>query len=573
MSGWYSDLLLTKNNFRDVVANFDAIIADVMDPRYISSVKILKNYGQFASAQPSTKEIIVDEDYFSGVHKALSGYSWNEKLKIVTGTILHEVAHLRWSHGDGLGMLIPEKHKNNKFANIVANIVEDRYVEERLEDEFSYTKEFISDKNECLFNDDAIEGYRNSFNGKKPTNEYEAELFIDFFLTWKRRDYPVKLVSDFEKDVYNTLQSVTYEHSSEQRKNIVGKILDMLPFIEEKNKEKEKKENLAYAVKVYSSGSDTKLKVDDVIQENDTKSFLTFQTLTNGPSLNLIKIENFDQIKHIENCKGAIRSVKGVPQYSGKKITNLSHYNQGNIFGVQTLDGHNVGKGKHEVIVLVDFSGSMGSMVPRLEGGYGSKLDFALSCVGGLYNALIDSGVHIGCYAHTTRMGGSLPLEKPLGSVSKPGPMILTISSFAKPLTKKQMHDRLTVLRERSSDIANGNADATAIIATSSLFTKKPNDKILIVISDGLPAEMHPNLDASLGFAAKINYSGNQHEKIVDYTKNVVDLVRLQRGIKIHSLSIDRKAVDANNIIYGKQFNSFVLDKQQFVNKIIESLN
>jgi len=567
MSGWYSNLLLTKNNFRDVVGNFDAIIADVMDPKYISSVKTLKNYKQFASAQPSTKEIIVDEDYFNGLHEALSDYTWNEKLKIVTGTILHEVAHLRWSHGDGLGVLIPEKHKNNKFANIVANIVEDRFVEERLEDEFSYTKEFISDKNECLFNDEAIESYRKSFNGKKPTNENETELFIDFFLTWKRRDYPVNLISDFEKEVYSILQSVTYGHSFEQRKNIVGKILDLLPFIEEKDKKQNKKENLIHAIKVYSSNSDVKLKVDDVFQEDETKAFLTFQTLTNNPSLNLIHIEDFKQISHIENCKGAIRSVKGTPQYSGKKITNLSHYNQGNIFGVQTLDGHNVGKGKHEVIILLDFSGSM---ISRLEGGYGSKLDFALSCVGGLYNALIDSGVQVGCYAHTTRMSGSLPLEKEHWSVLRPGPMILTLSSFANPLTKKVMHGRLTALKERSSDIANGNADATAIIATSSMFTKKPNDKILIVISDGLPAEMHPNLDASLGFKVKAESYGNA--KIIEYTKNVVNLVRL-RGIKIHSLSIDRKAVEANNVIYGKQFNSFVLDKQQFVQKIIESLN
>lgn len=570
MSGWYSNLHLTKNNFREVVGNFDAIIADVMDPKYISSVKTLKNYGQLASAQPSTKEIIVDEDYFNGLHEVLSNYYWNERLKIVTGTILHEVAHLRWSDGNGVSALVPEKHKYNKFANVVANIVEDCFVEERLEDEFEYTKEFISDKNECLFNDEVVEKHRKSFDGKKPTNEHETEKFIDFFMTWKRRDYPVNLVSEFEKNAYNILQSVKYEHSSEQRKNIVGKILDLLPFIEEKNKEQSKKENLAQAIKVYSSASDPKLKIDDIIQESETKTFLTFQTLTNNPSLNLIKVEEFNQIRHIENCKGAVRSVKGTPQYSGKKITNLSHYNQGNIFGVQTLDGHNVGKGKHEVIILVDFSGSM---VSRLEGGFGSKLDFALSCVGGLYNALIDSGVHVGCYAHTTRMDGSLPLEKEVGSILRPGPMILTLSSFTKPLTKKQMHDRLSALKERSSYIANGNADATAIIATSGLFTKKPNDKIMIVISDGLPAEMLPNLDASLGFAVKTDYSANQYGKIVYYTRDVVNLVRMQRGVKIHSLSIDRKAVDANNVIYGQQFNSFVLDKQQFVNKIIESLN
>lgn len=563
MSGWYSTLPVTKGNFKEVVRNFKSIIQDVLDPKHVRSVKTVKDYGQFASANISTKEIIVDEDYFYGEHEVLQPFTWNERLVIVTGTILHEVAHLRWSDKDGMEKIIPARHKRNKNASIVANIFEDIFVEDRLQDMFSYTKEFLSLKNQCLFPDSLIEDCRRHYDGKQPETEDETEKFLDLFVTWKRKEYPVTTVSLFERKIYDLLQSVKMKHRVEERSELVGQVLDLLPFFEEEKKEDTPKQVVAKGLEVYNA-IDTKvaLKVEEIVQSPTNKNaFLTFQNVTNSPSSLLTEIEDFREVSYIQDCKSAVRSVKGPLTYTGKKITNIAHYNQGNIFGVQTFEGNNSGKGKPEVVILVDFSGSM---LVGIEGQpKTTKMSFALSCLGGLYNAFLDSGVPVACYGHSTTINKGLPTN--VTGLQRPNPTIFTLSSFSKPLTKSGFHSKISAVLERALAIANGNADATAIIAMSRQFSRKVGDKILIVISDGLPAEVFPELDTSMGF--KVG-----DKDILTYTKKVVDLVRGD-GISVHSLSIDSKALTANNFIYGNDNNCLVLNKKQFVQQVIKSLN
>lgn len=560
MSQWYKNLTINKQNFREIVLNFNSIIGDVLNPKFIRSVNAVKGYDQIANCSPLTKEIFINEDYFYGEHPIVNSFTYDERLMIVTGTILHEVSHLRWSDKNGLEALIPERHRNNKFAEPIANICEDVYIETRLEDMFPYTKSFLSIKNRCFFDDYFIEDSRKNFNGFQPLNEVEADNFLDFFMTWKRRDSPVTFISDFERGVYTIFNSILFEHEAKNRSVVVGKILDLLPFVEVKNKDKKDVKSLKQSsVEVYSSNvKRTFLKIEEIVQVKGCNTVVVFKDLAEEPR-NLIEIEDFSQITLIENCKSAVRFVKGSPRYSGKRITNLIHYNQGNIFGIQSLEGKNFGVGKPEVIVLVDFSGSMLYSIEEKKNT--TKLNFALSCLGGLYNALVDSNIPVACYGHTT----SHITERAVSSLVEISPTIFTLSSFAKPLTKGMFHAKLSAVVEKASTINNSNADATAIITMADLFTKSQGDKILIVISDGLPAAVSMNYDALKGYDTK-------ESDIKKHTKKVVELVR-GRGVKVHSLSIDKTAVKANDFIYGYDFNSFVLDKQQFVEKIIKSLN
>ena len=563
---WYNGLNVNNKNFREIVRRFDAIIHDVLNPAYINSVRVVKNYEHLAAAQPLSKTIFIDEDYFNGDHEILKPFTWSERLVIVTATILHEIAHLRWSKfDDPREALVPDRHKKNKFALIVANILEDSFVEQALEDMFSYTIKFISPKNACLFSDYFIQDCRNKFDGKKPETEEDADKFISLFSTWKRRDYVHDIVSDFEDTVFKLLKSVKFAQSTSQRKEIVGKILDLLPFVQEKEQHNQKSRSSPSSVEVYNSNSKTLTsKTSKIIKSNCGKSLVVFKDVT-SKNYGLIDVEDFSCVSVIENCKGAVRSVRGNPQSSGKKITNLKNYEQGTIFGTQYYEGNNAGVGKPEVIVLVDFSGSM---VNTLEGGDGktTKFNFALSCLAGLYEAFVDAGISVGCYGHSTYIDSEIEHVLKDTLMRHESPVIYTLSDIANPLTKGAFRARLSAVSEKVRQISHGNTDATAIIVVSELFTKKPNDKILIVISDGLPASILPEFDSSRGFK-----SGRSSD-VVYYTQDIIKLVR-GNGIKVHSLSIDGKAAKLNDIIYGVNFNSHVFNRKQFVQKIIESLS
>lgn len=172
-----------------------------------------------------------------------------------------------------------------------------------------------------------------------------------------------------------------------------------------------------------------------------------------------------------------------------------------------------------EVIVLNDWSGSTHCGV----NGTGKKLNELTSeACKELHVALRKAGIPNSVYLHTGVFGDS---EIPL---------VVHIASYQMFVNNTDWRQRFELIRYIN---LNQNYDGFAIEAVSRRFTRRITKKVLIILSDGVPAG-----DWYGGTAAEI------------HTMKVVTEAR-KNGIAVICLSLTRDIMEANNKIYGEKWN------------------
>lgn len=214
----------------------------------------------------------------------------------------------------------------------------------------------------------------------------------------------------------------------------------------------------------------------------------------------------------------------GAPMKTGTKIVK-QRLARIAIDGKVLSVNHNnkIMKGTPEVIILVDVSGSMTNNSGSRSG---EKLIVSASRASmGAYMSLVDAGIPVAVYAHTTKGEDS---------------MVYCVAANRMPLNGRNVSMGNHIEKRFSAMVDvehNSNIDGVAVDFCANQFTDKPGSKVLMVFSDGSPAGH--------------NYHG---QTAIEHTKLMANRAR-RKGISVLSLSLVQDVLATNDEIYGREFN------------------
>lgn len=572
---WYDGLFVNQSNFAVLSSRFTSLIRELVGDQPFS-VHVAKNHPAPASVDLDTRIITIDKEFFSGNHEIYANLSWNERLEFCAGVCVHEGAHIAYTPKNWITYHLPKgKMPRTPVAFATANVVEDIFIEGHAKltnSNFAYIIDFVDN---VMFTDDEIAKRRELWTGEKPETEEDLYNALNYMITWKRRNFGWFFQTDFERTLYKLFISADGAANPVTRGKITQEILKLL-LGKEKCEEQAKEignengkgkgfdVNRPFAMKpdgemvnvpAHAKASEI-LRTDFALTEEKGNSTDGYFFLNVKPLDGYRKIEeiNFTGFNRLIQARNSQRALKGQPTTRGQKIRNLSHYNEGKIFGEMKIEGERVGRGKQDIVILVDLSGSMNGNV---SGQLKKKITFALECAGGLARTFEKEGFNYSILGHTESW---VPEEMRCSSREYYGNVVMY--KFKGLNEKKNVKDVVVGLEWMNQVFrGGGNNDSYAIFLAAQEFTQQ-NDKILIVISDGEPTEYSTSKLVKHG----INCPGNP----VGDTKAVVDFLRRTKGVNVFSLAIDSVAVSGCKKIYGENFTATAFNPQDFVNAVIK---
>lgn len=564
---WYEGLSVNSANFKFLSSRFTSLVSDLVKDKHGFRVKVVPDCPAPASVDLETMTISLDKAFFDGSHEIYGNLSYEKRLEFCAGVVVHEGAHIAFTPKNLFDLMLPfGSGFRNNYGFTVANVVEDIFIEsfaKMTNPNFVRLIDFVSD---ILFSEDVIESRRLLWNGEKPKNDEELVAALDYMICWKRRNFVFFHLTDFESSLYNLFLSADKEESVEARVKIVQDILTMiLP-----DSEKIETEQISFASTCFSPDGkiiegiknlpySQVLPVNFCAFEEGKESKDRLLKLKISPSVSssssALEVVSYSGFEKIVEARNAQRAIKGDPRKSGKKIRHLQHYNEGKVFGEIFVDGGRVGRGKQEFVILVDLSGSMNGYIHNTASK--RKVRFALENVSGIAKALEKEGFDYGIIGHTE---GCVPYDldflsgKAMNSV-----VFYKVKGVDEKIKYSNVHKALSWVN--SNFVGGGNNDSCALLFASDEFSSRETEKILIVISDGIPAERNAKVLVKNGVQV-----GNNS---VEDTKNVVQHLR-RKGIKIFSLAIDEDAIQPCEEIYGKNFSRSAFSPKEFVDAIIK---
>lgn len=242
--------------------------------------------------------------------------------------------------------------------------------------------------------------------------------------------------------------------------------------------------------------------------------------LKESPFADRFNVDNrWKQLARELSSANAPRSDFGRPTTRGTKIikSRLTRIaTDRKMMGVPT---NKTGKGKPEVIVLIDMSGSM--FMEHL-------IVKTMNAAAGMFEVFRQNRIPSSFYGHTTNVESTKCLVYGIAANDMPMKTNRNVTT----------HNAQDMFKRAVTQELLDNADGWVIEAVSKRFTDRPGDKILIVLSDGEPF-------ASMG------YTGTKAKK---HVKDVVTKCR-KDGIKVLSVSLTESVVKNNNKLFGKEFN------------------
>lgn len=603
---WYSGLFgntpISSNMFYNLATQNLSLLRDFTDEKIPFIMLPDDKMPAPAAADLTARKIYLNELYFRGQAPQFVGLSVSEKLESLSWFVLHEAGHVKFTNANWIEILVGSD-KNN-FRQTVAQLVEDVFIEEAIISQNENFDELKMTNHRIIFNDKEIDSRLNKATKVKPNSPEELSDFLNYMICWKRDT--VFDLSPFQQEVYDTLMEAKGLFDIKQRATIVEKIYKMLVDENLQEEIQQKKNSSANGGKPGSGesgegqggegegseGSDIPdsekffdqlgkmiklgrstfnngkvvepFKTNYDVQDADVDENGSITTIKLRATGSLaIPIPTFRKLRTIEVGRGSVRSVKGQPKSEGKKITNIKHYNSGNIFGTQKLDGQRAGEGAPELIILVDGSGSMNDRTTL--SAYRNKFQAAIAQAVAVARALDGSKIKLGIYIHTCGTSPDDAVSSFFGNKIRNGILIQVLKDLDEKVS-------ITEIEKRAAGaIANfagaGNADACAIAHVASLF-KGNGDRIVVVVSDGLPAEYYKGIIKKYKLPV---HEGSYYER-VKATAMAVNALR-KRGVKIFSISIDKDAIAPCNEIYGINNNVYADDVNKFEAMIINSTN
>ena len=575
---WYSDLSIGEHNFRMLALQFGAIQL----PIFSSKLSLKSGDGDYIAYADINKAcIVINNAILDGTHHLYNGFQWSARLEVCNGIIIHEIGHFMYSSGN----ISDYKINNVLTPNIgtICNVVEDLYLENTLSKLHSFAAYFLHKACSIVINNEIVESCMLHTTGEKPTSLGEAEAYVQYIISYKRRDYLFTHRSEWEANIYEKLLSVLEIHDCSERIKVAHAVYKEIFGEFEKEDEKQNNQELSSIPNVLSidvvesrdngknesiffvpvfNADEKKTKIE--VKRNDLTECYTILELKArknsftevrkprelSKKINLEKID-FSPLIGLENSRSSVRSVVGMPQNSGRRMTHLHRaMDDGKIYSTNYLDGMRAGKGSPEIVFLVDLSGSMADAYCSKEVRC-SKLIFALSCIYEINKTLNQTRIKFSIIGHTTKV------------LHFNGVVITSFKEFKESVNNASMLNRIGSVY--SSLAMDANADANALLYASTTFSKGSHDKIILVISDGKPVETFK--DELHSYGIDVNYTNH-----VDQLKQVVKYIR-STGVKVFSASIDSVALAPCNIIYGEANNVMVNNPSNLMSIISKSLN
>lgn len=238
--------------------------------------------------------------------------------------------------------------------------------------------------------------------------------------------------------------------------------------------------------------------------------------------------EKYEKLAEVGRQKATINRPYGLDRNRGTHIRKLYRIATDQKIFAETVQMS--GYRPMQVIILIDCSGSMRSGSP-------TNIYRAAQAALGAAKGLIEARCDVAVYGHTAFVTG---LEE------------VTIYKG------KEFSESLSVLPERLGGLVNHsqlreNMDGYAIHYVGKKFTARDKRRLMIVISDGIPAAPdYCGLDAN------------------NHVRAMVNEVR-SRGVEVLSISITEFASVINEYIYGREWNVRD-DDPNVIEKIVRSL-
>lgn len=577
---WYSDLVVNEVNFRSMALQFGSLQL----PLFSSKLSLKSGTGDYIAYADIKGSCIVINDYvLNGRHSIYKNEPMSTRLEVCNGIIIHEIGHFMFSSENVDDYKLDGKVFTPNIG-IVCNVIEDIYLEDALSKVHNFAAYFLHKACSVVIDNDVVESCFNFTTGNKPTTLEEAEAYVQYIISYKRRDYPFLSRSDWETKIYEMILSVVDIHDCKKRIEVAHRVYREIFGELEKQDVKENSQETSGASSILLLSKDSEesgdkesfsfyiplVDFDDEKVKLELKNDSHWETYTvldilvrktsftevqkvNGLSNNFpLKNVDFSPLITLENARSSIRSVRGVPQNSGRNMTHLHRaMDDGKIFSANHLDGMRAGKGSPEIIFLVDLSGSMASAASGDKNSC-SKIVFALSCIYELNKVLSQTRIKFSIIGHTTKTRGHIN-----------GVLITSFKEFRESVTNDSMFNRIATVFNNFR--MNGNADSNALLYANKMFSKGLHDKIILVISDGAPSESYEDEISSYGIRIDNSNMYNQLIEVVKYLRS--------SGIKVFSASIDSVAFVPCNKIYGEANNVMFNNALNLMSIISRSLS
>jgi hypothetical protein len=572
--GWYDGLNVTRTNFRKLASQFAALQL----PMFSKNIKLVSRIMDgIAYADPKSNAIVVSDSMLNGANAFYDGLEWDVRLELFDAVIVHEVGHFMYSPDNLKGFQIGSKF--NSFIATTANLLEDLYIEDQISNKFRYFEPLLIALNKVVINDNSISLSMSRTTGEEPQTLEEAADYLNYCISYKRREKAFEFRTDFEKAVYEKIYSV-FDLELDDRKKLVYEVYEMIfkNVLEEADSQSEEKgEGNEEKVFDASFAPDSSAPKDvdgfndvevfnnimrrskDIMAKQYSETFV--KVIEPGQTIKEYHLSNLDfsKLSVIENARGAVRIVRGAPQNKGKTLNHLHRaMDDGKVFSKNYLDGYRANKGAPEVVFLVDLSGSMyGEISAKVNGHRTTKIEFALSSIVAFNKSLRGTKTKFSIIGHTT-------IAKHTKYGSTAGLLIVNFKGFNEVVSDDEMLKRTKAVNGCVQ--YSGNADGAALLYAKNLFSSGGHDKILFIVSDGQPAENFTDQYKVKGLTLDGCYG------IVEDVREIAKFIR-RGGVKLFSASIDYAAIDPCNTIYGRENNVMISSVDDLVNMVMRSLN
>lgn len=501
-------------------------------------------------------------------------------LSCINGSVIHEAMHVNESICDFSTLpthfpgLVTEIHTHNSIFLMIMNLVEDLFIEAKCEVKFPQLYPFVFDKNQVLLNEHTLSKWLADEAHSGPDQEktlHELNSHIIHLKNVHLRDKP--FWNNFSEIRRLFLLAPTMA-TPKGRVKLAVEIYDLMKSMEESGTlpsgsltesdlpfegdfkligansipwddgTPELLENLRQAVKAIEAEIEkAMIIVDDPVVDMESRMNLEglpirFQSVKTKSRSSIEIDSEFRQFRNLFRYLVEEKRTLGMPLESGSKIVKQRLWRIQTDQKVLSIhDAKAMKKGRPEIIILIDASGSMASR------RYDGKTLFhkTVSCAYSAFLSLMEGRIATAIYAHST------VYEHDDVFSGRSLPAIYAVASFNMPLMDPTVLQTTYDTEMRFSgllDVDNSeNYDGVAVKFVGNRFSGRPGSKALLVLSDGLPS-------------AGSSYGG---ELGCQHTAAVAEQLRSQ-GISVVSLSLVKEVMEANNGIYGSEFNIAAFD-------------
>lgn len=512
-----------------------------------------------AAADPAKNMIYINQQYLNGTwDDKQPNLSSDEALTFILGIIVHEVAHFAYSPPDRLPWINHIKDNttcafNQQLAGTLGNIVEDIFIEAEVERRVPivcWTLDFLngllfSDNNlfdrlrECEDIHDApheMDGVVNLTNlliYAKTRDTVSSTPYVEELFALAKRARNLSSLQDRLKLTLDLYERIMRNWSSAQTFSVpkfIKGVEDIFrgsvnPFQGSYMTNPSGSEPGGQVNQVLERLKNSRIEISEEYKSEEAygQSNLTVEDTPSAAwelvsSTYRIDSRYLPLAEHARQLATTNRPY-GMAMVRGNHMRNLSRIaTDGRIFAepVQTKVYKPM-----EAMVVVDCSSSMNDQRTQDQ----TYFQAALAAAGGVGVGLVEGRCDVALYGHSF---GVKQLDE------------INIYCF------KAFHENIE-LGIRRLDIANNcvygfkgmSRDGVAFEYLAKKFGSPSKRRVMLVISDGEP-----------------NSPGYQKERGIHKTSQSVRRIRAM-GIDVYSLSISKAAIEPNNLIYGKEYNTY----------------